>query len=91
MCIHTTCCGAVITMVDVYLVNQRQSDEVYRVAEEQSRLISELSQVMCTCMLLYMCGGCVCLSLVICSSSISHNFGLEGPIPTIQTFFYSLY
>ena len=27
---------------------------------------------------------------MICSSSISHNFGLEGPIPTIQTFFYSL-
>ena len=26
--------------------------------------------------------------VVICSSSISHNFGLEGPIPTIQAFFY---
>ena len=28
--------------------------------------------------------------VVICSSSISHNFGLEGPIPTIQAFLYSL-
>ena len=26
--------------------------------------------------------------VVICSSSISHNFGLEGPIPTSQAFFY---
>ena len=25
--------------------------------------------------------------VVICSSSISHKFGLEGPIPTIQAFF----
>ena len=25
--------------------------------------------------------------VVICSSSISHNFGLEGPIPTIQAFY----
>ena len=28
--------------------------------------------------------------VVICSSSISHNFGLEDPIPTIQAFLYSL-
>ena len=28
--------------------------------------------------------------VVICSSSISHNFGLESPIPTIQAFFCSL-
>ena len=26
--------------------------------------------------------------VVICSSSISHNFGLEGPITTSQAFFY---
>ena len=31
----------------------------------------------------------VCL-VVICSSPISHNFDLEGPIPTIQAFLYSL-
>ena len=31
----------------------------------------------------------VCL-VVICSSSISHNFCLEGPILTIQTFLYGL-
>ena len=24
----------------------------------------------------------------ICSTSISHNFGLDGPIPTSQAFFY---
>ena len=28
----------------------------------------------------------MCL-VVICSSPISHNFGLESPIPTIQAFF----
>ena len=26
--------------------------------------------------------------VAICSSSISHNFGLEGPITTSQAFFY---
>ena len=31
----------------------------------------------------------VCL-VVICSSPISHNFDLEGPIPTIQAFLNSL-
>ena len=28
--------------------------------------------------------------VVICSSSISHNFGLEGPIPTSQAFLCGL-
>ena len=45
---------------------------------------------MCVCV--YVC-VCVCVCVCMCMknrvSLISHNFSLEGPIPTIQIFFSS--